>query len=249
MCSSLPMPDHSASMMNQPETGRQITCKGKEYIDRTAEVLTEAFYGDPVFTWLLLDYPLAEQKPVLARLLRFFFAAASLNKAIFLEVDGFGCAAVLMPPGCRVDNPWTMIPAGLIPSIFHLGLGYFKRALFEYASVTHRLMPKAFTKAEQERHWYLFIMATAVDRRREGLATEILVHIQDRARADGNGNGNGAPLPIWLEATTELSRDLYRKHGFTVVAEVVLGKGRVGRDGVPKEGGEGVTIWAMCWRP
>lgn len=116
-----------------------------------------------------------------------------------------------------------------------------QRAIFEYASATHRLMPQAFTKAEQKRHWYVFIMATAVDRRREGLATELLAHMQDRARADGR--------PMWLEATTELSRDLYLKHGFKVVGEVVLGKGRVGPDGVPKDGGEGVKIWAMCWRP
>lgn len=118
----------SRKQLNCPASTRWISAKAfrAEYIDKTTEVLTEAFYGDPVFTWLLLDYPLAEQKPVLGRGLWSFFTAASLNNGLFLEVDGFGCAGVLMPPGARIDNPWTMIPAGLIPALIRLGFGYFK---------------------------------------------------------------------------------------------------------------------------
>ncbi|KAK3328550.1 hypothetical protein B0T19DRAFT_424898 [Cercophora scortea] len=103
------------------------------------------------------------------------------------------------------------------------------------------MLPKTFSKAEQKKHWYLFIMGTAIDRRRQGLASELLVYVQDRARSDGR--------PLWLEATTEISRDLYLKHGFKTVGEVILGKGQVGPDGMPKKGGEGVVIWCMCWRP
>lgn len=100
---------------------------------------------------------------------------------------------------------------------------------------------KVFTKAEQKKHWYLFIMGTALNRRRQGLASELLVYAQNQARSDGR--------PVWLEATTGVSRDLYLKHGFTTVSEVILGKGKVGTDGLPQKGGEGVTIWLMFWRP
>jgi GNAT superfamily N-acetyltransferase len=103
------------------------------------------------------------------------------------------------------------------------------------------MMPKALTKAEQDKHWYVFIMGTAVDRRKQGLAGALLRYMQDCARSDGR--------VLWLEATTEYSRDLYSKHGFTSVGEVVLGKGQVGPGGLPKKGGEGVTIWSMYWRP
>ena len=56
-------------------------------------------------------------------------------------------------------------------------------------------------------------------------------------------------MPIWLEATTPRSRDVYLKLGFEVVEEIVLGKGKAGEDGRAKKGGEGVKVWAMIWRP
>ncbi|KAK3374796.1 hypothetical protein B0H63DRAFT_480895 [Podospora didyma] len=84
-------------------------------------------------------------------------------------------------------------------------------------------------------------MGTAADRRRQGLASELLVYMQEQARSDGR--------PLWLEATTKYSRDLYLKYGFTIVGEAVLGKGKVGPDGLKKKGGEGITTWLMFWRP
>ena len=56
-------------------------------------------------------------------------------------------------------------------------------------------------------------------------------------------------LPIWLEATTVESRDLYAKLGFNVIEEMVLGKGKAGLDGSERRGGEGVSIWGMIWWP
>ena len=56
-------------------------------------------------------------------------------------------------------------------------------------------------------------------------------------------------VPIWLEATTEYSRNLYTTLGFETVEEITLGKGKVGTDGTNLKGGAGVKIWAMIWRP
>lgn len=117
--------------------------------------------------------------------------------------------------------------------------------MFEYATATESMMKDVFTKEEQrnKRYWYVFIMGTAVNRRRQGLANALLVHMQDRCRGEADGR------PIWLEATTELSRELYLKHGFRIVGEIVLGKGKVGSDGLPQNQGEGLKIWSMLWRP
>lgn len=49
--------------------------------------------------------------------------AAALNKASFAEVDNWKCCGVLMPPGCRVDNIWTILPAGFIPMLWNIGVG------------------------------------------------------------------------------------------------------------------------------
>ncbi|KAI2468387.1 hypothetical protein F4781DRAFT_268741 [Annulohypoxylon bovei var. microspora] len=224
-----------------PQQKLQITSGGKEYVNKTIQVLTPAFEGDPVYTWLLHNYPLSKHQSVLSKLFRAFFTQGSLNNGIFIEVGDFGCCGLLMPPGARVENPWTLLQAGLIPALCTIGPGSFKRAIVEYSSGTEPMLKKAFTKEEQKSHWYVFIMGTAVDRRRQGFANALLLHMQDRARNDGR--------PIWLEATTEQSRELYSKHGFATVGEVVLGKGKVGPDGLPRKGGQGVTIWSMSWRP
>ena len=113
--------------------------------------------------------------------------------------------------------------------------------MFEYGPATERMKEQVFTKEEQKKHWYVFIMGTSVDRRRQGLASALLGDIKERARTDGR--------PIWLEATTENSLALYLNHGFQNHGETVLGKGKVGRDGWPKKDGEGIVIWPMSWRP
>jgi len=54
-------------------------------------------------------------------------------------------------------------------------------------------------------------------------------------------------IPVWLEASTEQTKDEYASLGFRVCEEVVMGKGRVNAKGWPTEGGEGVQCWAMIW--
>ena len=49
--------------------------------------------------------------------------AAAMNNAVFHEVGGWRGCGVLMPPGYRVDNIWTMLPAGFIPMLWKIGIG------------------------------------------------------------------------------------------------------------------------------
>ena len=64
-------------------------------------------------------------KKRLAYLPRYFSAlltAAALNQAIFDEADDWSSCAVWMLPGRRVDNPWTLLPAGFLPLLWDIGL-------------------------------------------------------------------------------------------------------------------------------
>ncbi|KAI0594690.1 hypothetical protein F4775DRAFT_572654 [Biscogniauxia sp. FL1348] len=219
----------------------QVTSGGKERIDRTVDVMAPAFEFDPIFRFELQNFSLADQKQILPKLFRSFFFACAINDGMLLEAGNFGSCAILMPPGKTNDNFLTVLRAGLIPSLFTVGAAACKRIVLDYPGANKTAMSKALTKAEQKAHWYIFIIATAVDRRREGLASALLMYMQDKARSDG--------LPLWIEATTVESRDLYAKHGFQTVTEVNLGKGQVGPDGLVKKGGEGVTVWPMVWRP
>lgn len=74
-----------------------------------------------------------------------------------------------------------------------------------------------------------------------GLAKAIMRDHQQTAQA--------ANLPIWLEATTPRSRDLYLSMGFEEIEEIVLGKGKVAVDASLQTGGPGVPLWAMVWWP
>jgi hypothetical protein len=49
--------------------------------------------------------------------------AAALNDAVFQEANDWSCIAVWMPPGRRVDNPWTLYQAGFVSCLFNLGVG------------------------------------------------------------------------------------------------------------------------------
>lgn len=49
--------------------------------------------------------------------------AAALNDAIFLEANDWSCISVWMPPGKRVDNPWTIFQAGFVGALLKLGIG------------------------------------------------------------------------------------------------------------------------------
>ena len=91
------------------------------------------------------------------------------------------------------------------------------------------------------RYHYLFFIATDFPARGKGLASQVVAKYQSQAAIDG--------LPIWLEASSEHSRNIYARLGFKVLQTLCFGKGTHGTDGLYQRGGPGVTIWAMCWWP
>lgn len=94
-------------------------------MERTTQVLTSVFLGDPVYTWLLHTTDPENHVSALPKLLRALFTQCALNGSIFIEVDDYGCCSVLVPPGSTVENPWTMLQAGLIPALWNPGAGVF----------------------------------------------------------------------------------------------------------------------------
>lgn len=88
---------------------------------------------------------------------------------------------------------------------------------------------------------YLLFIGTQVQNRGEGLAKELIRQQQAKASEQD--------LPIWLEATTILSRDVYLRCGFQAMDEICLGKGTHNENGNRERNGTGVTIWSMVWYP
>ncbi len=89
--------------------------------------------------------------------------------------------------------------------------------------------------------WHLsFLARNPGVERVEGAIKAVVQPFLERAREEG--------VPCWLEATNPRAVGLYEKFGFRVVEVIVLGEGKVGADGWPKEeGGEGIRGYCMIW--
>lgn len=82
-----------------------------------------AFRADPCVTYILSSVDADRLDATRERMFQAFFTAATLNDATIEEADDWQSCGVFLPPGKKVANPWTLIPAGLIPLLFKIGLG------------------------------------------------------------------------------------------------------------------------------
>ena len=165
--------------------------------------------------------------------------AAGLNGGVFEEADDYSSAQVIIPPGKKVDNPWTLIPSGAINVLFKLGVKGCMRMLVEFTGLTETAKKKGLKG--QKKFYYIFFIATRGDCQGRGLSSALIRKLQQQAAVEGS--------PIWLEATTPKSQKIYAKLGFEIIEKIILGKGVVGPDGKKTKDGEGVPIWAMVWWP
>lgn len=205
----------------------------------TSALYKDAFQHDPVVTYLLNNFSVSARQAYLLTYFQRLLGAAGLNAAEFLEADDWASAAVIMPPGSRVDNLWTLIPAGLIGMVYQVGLRGSYRMLGEYVPLADSMKAKGLRG--WKRYYYVFYVATKEEERGRGLSSALLRQVQDGARREG--------LPVWLEATTVGSMRLYASLGFETVGQVTLGEGIASADGTQKKGGEGVPVWGMVWWP
>ncbi|RDW85136.1 hypothetical protein BP6252_02726 [Coleophoma cylindrospora] len=207
-------------MSEQKPLQRAVVRHDKESLPQAISLYSSAFKDDPVITYMLNNFTEEARLAYLPSYFRAILTAAALNKAIIADVADWQCCGFLMPPGEKVDNPMTW------------------KTLFEYTPVSDKAKVKALGKSK---YYYVFFIGTSADSRKQGLASIVIKDFQAQAAAE--------KLPVWLEATTTYSRDLYEKLGFQVVEEMVIGQGTCSPDGLPSRGGPGVPIWGMIWRP
>jgi GNAT superfamily N-acetyltransferase len=225
-------------MMTGPTT---ITTGGRERVPATASLYASAFRSDPVITYLLSTLPPPQRHAYLEEYFTRLATAAALNDAVFEEAEGFSSCSIIIPPGKSVDNPWTLIPAGLFSVLWRLGIKGCWRMLGEFEPATSAVRRKALGVNFQTNFYYLFFVATREDARGRGLSSALIKRLQERAAKED--------LPVWLEATTEYSSRVYAKLGFERVETVVLGKGHADSDGTALKDGCGVPIYCMIWWP
>lgn len=230
----------SAVEVGRPTQRPSVTSGGIDRLDKTVDLIVPMFEDDPIYTFFLCSKPEVTRKRDLHLLLYPMMKSCALNDSHLIEAGDWAACAILLPPGRKADGIMTLLRVAILPTM-ELGLSVVFRLLSDYMGAVESSKRKGMSPAEIKSHWYVCIMGTNLDRRRQGFAGAMIKHMQELATADG--------WPIWLEATTAMSRQLYLKHGFEDVEPLVLGKGKVGSNGKIQKDGKGVTIWAMVWRP
>ncbi|KKK20505.1 hypothetical protein ARAM_001103 [Aspergillus rambellii] len=217
----------------------KLTHGGGERLDAVSSLLGRAFDKDPILRYMLCDMSPEEYRSYLKPYWDRLCKAAVLNDGIITEADGWKAGAVLMPPGKLLDNPWTMIPAGLFSVLFRIGISGVLRMMADYSNPAKAAKKKGLKG--HTRYYYLFAIGTEYEHRGKGLARAIIKQYKERAQAD--------QVPLWLEATNQHSRDIYASEGFDEIEKVTIGIGKAAADGTVQKGGSGVSFWPMVWWP
>lgn len=108
-----------------PSPGQQaykLISRLLEYLQQAVECLSKCFHDDPVLTFLLNS---KTREGRIAYLLQYFHVllkAAILNEASITELNGFSSCAIWMHPGRKVENWWTLVPAGFFKVLWDLGV-------------------------------------------------------------------------------------------------------------------------------
>jgi len=175
--------------------------------DPTARVLAAAFFDDPIFGWIIPDT--ARRHEVIVPSFRLYVDAFARHDETHLaSVDGepHG-AAMWSPPGVEPvhpdDEPVLMdrVVDLFGPDAERLGI------VLELFEAAHPAEPA----------WFLQFVGVDPARQGGGIGSALL--------RDGLRRADAAGEAAYLEATSELNRALYERHGFRCIEEIRLPDG------------------------
>jgi len=170
-------------------------------VARLARAMAEAFYDDPVFSWLMPD-----DERRLARLRRFYaieLRHVGLGGGHAWTSDELAGASISAPPGA-----WH-VPLRVVLLQGSLFGAYVARAARLLGAVERRHL--------REPHHYFAHIGVEPAAQGKGLGSRMMRPTLDACDRDG--------LPAYLEASSERSAALYERLGFRLVRELRVGGG------------------------
>ena len=212
--------------------------------------LCQAFATDPAVAFMMNNFSAEQRTAYMPKLMTALLSACTLNKGTIYSLtlpsasgDAYSASCTIVPPGEDMANPWTWYSSGILGVLWDLGLNGVKNIPIGYGLVCDAAKARHldFSGAVKEKYYYVFIIGAGDEARGQGCGSRLMSEVRERCKREN--------MPCWLESTTEGSRRLYERLGWETKEEIVLGAGKVGADGMVKEGGEGVKIWGMLYRP
>jgi ribosomal protein S18 acetylase RimI-like enzyme len=173
-------------------------------VPRMSEVLADAFYTDPPFTWVLHRDP--SRRDTLKRAFELSLRRIWMSQDVTYTTGGVVAAAIWELPGqwrVGVAQQLRMLPA-------------FSRIFGRHVPRALRAQMKLDSDHPAEPHYYLPFIGVAPDWQGRGLGAAVMAPILERCDRER--------MPAYLDATTHRNRALYERLGFMVTDEFILGK-------------------------
>lgn len=162
-------------------------------------VLTLAFSSDPMARW---SQPDPEKYLVNFPLFVKAFGGNALTQGTAYYADGYGGAALWLPPGVGPDEEMLM---GLVERTSPDEIKPDLYGIFEQMDKYH---PK-------EPHWYLPMIGVDPSQQGNGIGSKLMKHALVACDRDN--------LPAYLESSNPKNISLYERHGFEVIGEIQVG--------------------------
>ena len=132
-------------------------------VAQAMSVLAPAFEQNPVIAYMLNSMT---PEQCFAYLPRYFDCI--LNGATTTPVSDWQSCRVNLPPGAEIDNPLTLLPAGLLRVLWSLGVSGCRKTLVEWPSLTEPIKKREVDGGKE--FYYVFCDGTAQAGRGLGLS-------------------------------------------------------------------------------
>jgi len=184
---------------------RHVTIEGlkREHLSEAVEVVTQAFYDNPLSAALFRKVEPEKRIPKLRRVYRGALNAALLYGKSYIVRRGGRVVAVSIAYGPG-QYPLSL-PAVALNAVGILSLGPFVSRV--YAKQNRH----ARTQHPQDPHWFIYVLGILPGHQNEGYGAAILNHISRMADADG--------CVTHLQTPVEEQVGWYQKQGYEVVSE------------------------------
>ena len=170
----------------------------RDQSEQVVDALVLAFARDPVARFA---FPEPTQHRAGFSALVLAMGGAALDHGTAFTLEGFGGAALWLPPGVGPDEAAIAACFEHVPPERHATVQAF--------------MEKMSRHHPEEPHWYLPMIGVDPAQQGRGLGSMLLRHAL--ARVDRAG------LPAYLESTNPANVSLYERHGFEVMATIQVG--------------------------
>ncbi|KRE24450.1 acetyltransferase [Bosea sp. Root483D1] len=184
-------------------TSIAVRSASRDEASSVSALITLAFATDPMARWSLSDAQV--YLAVMPDLIRAFGAAAYDSDSTYVS-DGFGGAAMWLPPGVEPDIETLdrLIKANADPAILP-----DVDAMFDAMARYHPEIP----------HWYLPLIGTDPMRQGQGIGSALMHHALARCDHDG--------VAAYLESSNPRNIPLYQRHGFEILGTIQIGSSPV----------------------